>query len=159
MSNPHAFRDLREHVPHRDDSEVCVGTISAPSAEPFPGYDNLTVTRLRVAFHHRTQDELAACDDYERSHLNREAVLTKLRFMRSTQPWDGYDQMPEEEILARLESANLPTLKGVRDYERKFGNRPRIHGAALHRQHDLLAHKPSHRMPSRRRRQASQVGV
>ena len=94
-----------------------------------------------------------------RDSLNREAVLTKLRFMRSTQPWDGYDQMPEEEILARLESANLPTLKGVRDYERKFGRRHKIHGAALHRQHDLLAHKPSDKTPSRRERRAGQAGV
>jgi len=159
MSNRHAFRDLRAHVPHRDDCEVGAGTIGAPSDEPFPGYDDLTVTQLRVAFHRLTQAELDACADYERHHLNREAVLTKLRYLHVAQPWPGYDSMGESEIIERLRQADLKTITRVRNYERRFGRRPHIHGAALHMQRDLLGQDASQTASADPRGLASHAGV
>ena len=160
MTSQHAFRDLRAHVPHRDDCEVGAGTIGAPRDEPFPGYDSLTVTKLRVAFHRLNQTELDACAVYERHHLNREAVLTKLRYLRVDPPWAGYEQMAEDEIIERLRHADLETIKRVRNYERRFGRRPHVHGAALHMQRDLLGHdQPEGASLPDPRRLASHAGV
>jgi len=159
MTNQHAFRDLRAHVPHRDDCEVGAGTIGAPCDEPFPGYDSLTVTKLRVAFHRLNQTELDACEAYERSHQNREAVLTKLRYLHVAQPWPGYDEMAEEQVIARLQAADLETVKRVRNYERRFGRRPHVHGAALHRQRDLLGHDQPQTPAPDPRRLAGHAGV
>ena len=123
MNEHHPFRDLRDHLPHRNDSEVDVGTITASGPEPIPGYNSFTVAELAVEFHNHSQAELNACEEYERAHRNRKVVLDKLHYMHTRQPWEGYDDMPEDEILAVLESADDETIKRVRDYERKFGRR------------------------------------
>jgi hypothetical protein len=52
--------------------------------------------------------------------------LDKLRYMRQREPLPGYDALSVEEILAALEETDLETIKRVRDYERKFANRPRV---------------------------------
>lgn len=53
-------------------------------------------------------------------------MLNKLRYMRGSEPFEGYDALSTEEILASLRNADLATIKGVRGYERKFANRPRV---------------------------------
>ena len=53
-------------------------------------------------------------------------MLNKLRYLRGSEPFPGYDAMSVEEILAALKEADLATIKKVRGYERKFANRPAV---------------------------------
>jgi hypothetical protein len=142
--------NLRDHLPHRHHDEPTEEAAPPVAAgdEPIPGYDKLSVHDLMLEFHHHTQAELDACEEYERSHQNRTAVLNKLRYMHTRQPWQGYDEMDEDEILARLENAEDTTIKQVRDYEHKFGNRPRVVEAAMRLHHERLASKPPEKPPA-----------
>ena len=144
---------LREHLPHRHHDEApsppaTEGDGTGNGAEPLPGYDRMSVHDINADMHNHSQAELAAIEDYEASHQNRPAILNKLHYMRTRQPWQGYDEMPEEEIIARLENADDPTIKRVRDYEHKFHNRPVIIEAAMHLHHERLAHMPPREVPA-----------
>ena len=70
--------------------------------------------------------ELAAIEGYERSHENRAGVLAKLRWLRGSEPPQGYDAMSGEEIAAELPNVDLETVERVRCYERKFQGRPSV---------------------------------
>jgi hypothetical protein len=91
---------------------------------PFAGYDRLDKRQVMDRFSDHSQIELEAAESYERSHKDRGPVLSKLRYMRGREPLPGYDALSVDEILAALEEADSPTIKKVRAYERKFGNRP-----------------------------------
>ena len=97
-----------------------------PAAPPFDGYDRLNERHVMKELSKHSQAELAVIEDYERAHKNRPAVLDKLRYMRGRQPVAGYDDLSPEEIVAVLEGADLATIKEIRDYERKFANRPDV---------------------------------
>ena len=100
---------------------------SAEGAQlPFAGYDRLDATRVNQGLSDHSQVELGNVESYERSHKGREAVLNKLRYLRGSEPFPGYDAMSVEEILAALEEADLATIKKVRGYERKFANRSQV---------------------------------
>jgi hypothetical protein len=93
---------------------------------PFAGYDRLDARRVNEGLSDHSQVELGAVESYERSHKRREAVLNKLRYLRGSEPFPGYDAMSVEEILAALPEADMATIKKVRGYERKFANRPQV---------------------------------
>ena len=93
---------------------------------PFAGYDRLYARRVNEGLSDHSQVELGAVESYERSHKGREAVLNKLRYLRGSEPFPGYDAMSVEEILAALPEADLATIKKVRGYERKFANRSQV---------------------------------
>jgi hypothetical protein len=93
---------------------------------PYPGYDQLKMRQLMDGLSAHSQIELEAAETYERSHKDREPVLTKLRYMRGPEPLPGYDALSVEEIVAALKDADLATIRRVRAYERKFGNRPDV---------------------------------
>jgi hypothetical protein len=100
---------------------------SAEEAQlPFAGYDRLNSRQVKDGLSDHSQIELKAVEGYERSHKSREAVLDKLRYMRGSEPIQGYDALSVEEILAALEQGDVATIKKVRDYERKFANRPEV---------------------------------
>jgi hypothetical protein len=100
---------------------------SAKSADPpFYDYDRLNERHVMARLSHHSQVELAAIEDYERAHKNRVPVLDKLRYMRGREPLTGYDAFSVEEIVAALEDADLATIKEIRDYERRFANRPDV---------------------------------
>jgi len=149
VSEHHPLKTLRDHLPHRRGAADGVAESLEPAGEqPIPGYDQFSVAELMVEFHRHTQAELDACEAYERSHLNRQTVLNKLQYMHTHQPWQGYDEMPEDEILARLEGADDETLKRVRDYERKFGRRPPIQEAAMRLHHQRQQSAPPETPPA-----------
>jgi hypothetical protein len=129
------LRDHLPHVHHDEEPGEARNHRDRVGEEPFPGYDAMSVEDLRAEFHKHTQAQLDACEEYERNNLNRKSVLDKLRYMHTRQPWQGYDDMPQDEILARLENADDETIKAVRDYERKFDNRPVIHDRAMELHH------------------------
>jgi hypothetical protein len=98
----------------------------AEARPPFAGYDRLDKRQVMDEFSDHSQIELEAAESYERSHKDREPVLTKLRYMRGREPLPGYDALGVEEIVAALGEADLATIKKVRTYERKFANRPEV---------------------------------
>jgi hypothetical protein len=95
-------------------------------ALPFAGYDDLDAKQVKKGLSDHSQVELEAAESHERSHKDRKSVLDKLRYMRGREPLPGYDALGVEEIVAALEEADLATIKKVRDYERKFANRPDV---------------------------------
>ena len=95
-------------------------------AQPFDGYDRLKPRELKKSLSSHSQDKLEEIERYERANENRPAILDKLRFMRGRQPLPGYDQLEPSEIATQLGDADADTIKRVRDYERKFGNRPDV---------------------------------
>jgi hypothetical protein len=101
---------------------------SSPDAAelPFPGYDNLDDKEVGARLPELSQVELAAVEAYERSHKNRPEVLDKLRYMHTSEPLPGYDALSPEQIVEALAGADAETVKAVRDYERKFGNRHQV---------------------------------
>ena len=62
-------------------------------------------------------------------------MLDKLRYMRGSEPFAGYDALSVEEIVAALEEADLATIKKVRGYERKFANRRDVLDAVVRVHH------------------------
>ena len=81
---------------------------------------------MALRFAGLSQVQLNDVEAYERSHGDRPEVLAKLRYMRTTEPLDGYDTLSPEEIAVALADADAETVKNVRDYERKFRRRPEV---------------------------------
>jgi hypothetical protein len=86
-------------------------------------YDHLDGKDLTDRFRQLTQEQLAEVEAYERSHRGRPEVLAKLRYLRSSEPIPGYDDLSKEEIASALAGADSETVKAVRDYERRFQRR------------------------------------
>jgi hypothetical protein len=107
------------------------GPDDSPGA-PFPGYDKLDERQISERLVRLTQVELAAVEEYERSHLDRPQVIDKLRYMRVDEPLPDYDTLSFEQIAEALAGADSETVKGVRDYERKFRHRANVMAEAAH---------------------------
>jgi len=126
---------LGDRLSGRDTSAQSPGDSQGdPAAEaplPFAGYDRLDHKQVTKGLSDHSQIELEAVESYERSHKDREPVLNKLRYMRGPEPLPGYDALSVEEIVAALEDADLATIKKVRGYERKFGNRRQVSEAVV----------------------------
>jgi len=119
----------------------------APSAGaaglPFAGYDRLDEKQLKRGLRGHSQIELEAVESYERSHKQREAVLNKLRYLRGSEPFPGYDALGADEILTALERADPQTIRRVRGYERKFRGRSRVLDEVVRMQRARRAAEPS----------------
>jgi hypothetical protein len=121
---------LRHRLSGRDTSAQLTGDAQrgpAPEAPlPFAGYDRLDDRQVMKGLSDHSQIELEAVESYEHSHKDRKPVMDKLRWMRGREPLPGYDALSVEEIVAKLEEADLATIKKVRSYERKFANRAQV---------------------------------
>ncbi len=152
--------DRQSAASHSDEEH---GSNRAGEPSPIKDYDKFDVKQLMVRLHGCTQAELTAIDEYERSHLNRVEVLNKLRYMRGAQPLPNYDDLTPEQIAEQLESADMPTIKAVRAYERKFAHRPEVveFVAGLHRERLAnTAEEARARLPGGRRKpRQAEVGV
>ena len=127
------FNALRDRLsPH--ESEGAPGTV-ADAELPFDGYDRLDARKVIDALSDHSQVELEAVEAYERSHKSREPVLDKLRFMRGSEPFAGYDALSGAEVVSALEQADPETIRSVRGYERKFANRPDVLEAVVRARH------------------------
>ena len=114
---------------------------------PIDGYDGLDDRQVMKQLADHTQVELEAIEGYERSHEDRQSVLDKLRYMRGREPLPSYDELDSSEIVAALEDADLPAIRRVRGYERKFGNRPDVLEAVADVHHKRLAAEPAAEAP------------
>ena len=97
---------------------------------PIPGYDQLGHKEIGLRMPELSQVELAAVETYERSHEGRPEVLAKLRYMRTPEPLPDYDGLNPEQIAEALADTDAKTVKAVRSYEHKFGDRREVLGAA-----------------------------
>jgi len=93
---------------------------------PIARYDHLDERKITAQLDQLTQVELAAVESYERSHEERAVILNKLHYLRGSEPLPGYDTLAPEEIARALEGADAERVKAVRDYERKFQDRPEV---------------------------------
>ena len=147
------FSDFRDRLASRSDHTTYPNgngeaASDDPAGEPFKGYDRMDSRKLMAQLNRHTQAELAAIEAYERSHEDRLEVLQKLRFMRGAEPLEGYDALSPDQIRAELASAELPTIKGVRDYERKFANRKDVVDAVAALHSKRLAERPPKVVPA-----------
>lgn len=93
---------------------------------PIASFDHSGGKDLTDKFRGLTQVELEEVETYERSHKKRTEVLAKLRYLRSNEPLDGYDELSPEQVSEALVGADAETVKKVRDYERKFQHRQAV---------------------------------
>ena len=119
-----ALRNRRSRESRRETQPAT----SAPAehAVPISGYEGLSEKQVSDQLSRLSQVELAAVETYERGHGNRPAVLDKLRYMRSSEPLPGYDELTTEQIAEVLAGADSGTVRAVRDYERKFRHRQSV---------------------------------
>ena len=115
---------------------------------PFAGYDDLDDREVTKALSGHSQVELEAVENYERSHQERKPVLDKLRYMRQDEPLPGYDALSSEEVVSELKGADLPAIRRVRGYERKFANRRNVMEEVTRVHHEQLAAQPDVAPPS-----------
>jgi hypothetical protein len=102
------------------------GAPPEPGQLPIAGYDGLSSENVRARLAALSQVDLGVVESYERDHRNRPAVLDKLRYMRTSEPFPGNDALSLEQITDALADADATTVKAVRDYERKFRHRPDV---------------------------------
>jgi hypothetical protein len=122
-----ALRNRRPQPPAGEDDAP-----STTGAEPpIRGYDKLDERQIGERLHQLSQVQLGEVEDYERAHLDRPQVLDKLRYLRVDEPLPGYDELSPEQICDALVGADSETVKAVRDYERKFGQRPQVMDEAM----------------------------
>jgi hypothetical protein len=146
-----AVRERRSADHASAQSQSAPGSQTDPVAEtrlPFAGYDRLDARQVVDGLSDHSQIELEAVESYERSHQDRQPVLDKLRYMRGREPLPGYDALSVEEIVAALEKADPATIKKVRGYERKFGNRPDVMDEVVRVHQRGLANQPASPAPA-----------
>lgn len=140
---------LREHIPHphhhqgNEDSQP----VESHADEPIPGYDHMSVHDLLASMHTHTQAQMEAIREYEAKHKNRKAIFDKLDYMQGPEPWEGYDEMSEDQILERLAGSEDSTVTRVRDYEHKFYGRPRILDLAMGMHRKTMDEAPPRDLP------------
>ena len=93
-------------------------------------YDRQSPDHINEQLPRLSQIELTAVDEHERANRARPEVLNKLRYMRQPEPVEGYDALEAREVKAMLAGADGQTVRAVRDYERKFRNRPDVRAEA-----------------------------
>ncbi len=145
------FSALRERLSNHEANQLTsAGDQADPPAEtrlPFPGFDRLNGKQVIRGLSDHSQLELEAVEAYERSHQGRDRVLDKLRYMRGPEPLPGYDALGVEEILEALAEADLPTVKRIGSYERKFANRSAVLEEVIRVHHRLRAAQPASAAP------------
>ena len=120
----------------------------AGNGAPFQGYDKVDSRKLMASFNSYSQAQLDSIEEYERANQNREEVLNKLRFMRGSQPLEGYDDLTAEQVIASLDGADIGTIKAIRDYERKFAHRKEVIDAVTEAAHADRAARPVEKPPA-----------
>jgi len=97
---------------------------------PIARYDGQSPAKINRHLPGLSQVELATIDEHELATGARPEVLNMLRYMRQSEPVEGYDAMEATEVKAMLPTADARTVRAVRDYERKFRNRPDVRAEA-----------------------------
>ena len=97
-----------------------------PDSFPIERYDRLDAKTIALKLSSLSQEQLTIVEERERAHENRAPVLDKLRYLREDEPLTGYDRLDSGTVKQALHGSNAATIRRVRDYERKFAQRPEI---------------------------------
>jgi hypothetical protein len=130
----------------RDVTDINAPTPSPPDADLNTRFDRLNERDAVNELGQLDQAALLAVEAFERSHRHRPAVLNKLRYLRQPEPLPGYDRLEPDAIADALGEADTPTIKLVREYERKMQRRPGVLKAvslALHQGAEREAGQPA----------------
>ena len=121
-----SFLDRLRRRPADTDAATADDGSASNHEAPIAGYDRMSPKAISDGLHEHSQSDLAAIEAYERSHEARPVVLDKLRYMRTSEPLEGYDAMSAAEVVEALAAADAAGVRAVRDYERKFQHRREV---------------------------------
>ena len=141
------LRDIRDRLSSSGPSAT-PDAVGDGDPLPFADYDRLDDRQVVDGLRDHSQVELEAVEGYERSHKDRKPVLDKLRYMRGSEPLQGYDAFSGEQIVAALQDADLPTIRKVRGYERKFARRHQVLEEVVRVHHRHQAAHPASAPPA-----------
>jgi ferritin-like metal-binding protein YciE len=99
------------------------GAVANASDLPIARYDSLNADEIVKRLSDLSQVDLAKVETYERRKDNRATVVERIRTLRASEPWPGYDEQTVEEIRAVLASADADRSRAARDYERAHKGR------------------------------------
>lgn len=102
------------------------GEQGPPDSFPIDRYDRLDAKAVTLKLPGLSQEQLAVVEAHERAHDSRAPVLDKLRYLRQDEPMEGYDGLDSRAVKHALGTSDVKTIRSVRDYERKFGQRPDV---------------------------------
>src|SRR3954451_7065819 len=119
------FKALRSGA-RREVADIDAPALSAADADLTQRFDRLSDRDAVNELGQLDQAGLGAVETFERSHRDRPAVLNKLRYLRQPEPLQDYDRLEPDAIAEALVEADMPTIKLVREYERKMQGRPGV---------------------------------
>jgi ferritin-like metal-binding protein YciE len=99
------------------------GAVSREQDLPIPRYGSLNADEIVARLPQLTQVELGQVDVYERAHDNRSTVLDRISALRTSEPWQGYDELTVDELRSALADADESRARAAREYERAHKNR------------------------------------
>lgn len=120
------FDALRRRLFDRGTDSDTAAPDASEAGTPSARYDRMDAEDVNAQLRRHSQVELEEIETHERSHQNRNVVLSKLRYLRGKEPLPGYDKLEAGEVSAALRDADPETIKAVREYERKFRKRPDV---------------------------------
>jgi ferritin-like metal-binding protein YciE len=97
---------------------------------PIADYDRLNAGQVVTRLTDLSQAELATVAAFERRRRKRRSVLERIENLQGPEPWPGYDQQSEADVIARLRDADEAALSAVRDYEGRHRRRVAVLEAA-----------------------------
>jgi len=99
------------------------GAVAGEGDLPVAGYDDLSAGQVTSKLTELTQVELETMNAYERRHRNRSTVLERIQTLRGDEPFAGYDDLNQDDVVKRVRDGDEPTVTRVRDYEQKHRRR------------------------------------
>jgi len=106
------------------------GAVASEEDLAIARYDTLTAEEITGKLPELSQIDLAKIEAYERKNQNRTTILSRVRSLRSDEPWAGYDELTAAEVIAVLSEGDDDRSTDVRSYERAHKNRASVLKAA-----------------------------
>ncbi len=106
------------------------GVVASEGDLPIARYGSLTADEIVARLPGLSQVDLAKVEAFERKGENRTTVTARIRTLRASEPWAGYDAQTVEEIRTALGKASDDEAKAVREYERAHKDRAGVVEAA-----------------------------
>jgi ferritin-like metal-binding protein YciE len=99
------------------------GAVAREKDLPIARYESLTADEIASRLPELSQVELGVVEAYERKNAGRATVLERIRALRATEPWPGYDDMNVDELRTELAKADESRARTASEYERAHKNR------------------------------------
>jgi hypothetical protein len=94
------------------------GAVANASDLPIARYDALNAGEIVGRLPELSQVDLVKVETYERRTENRTTIIERIRTLRASEPWPGYDEQTVEEIRTVLSNADESRARAARTYER-----------------------------------------